>query len=155
MAIGLYRPALSRPATPRYTVNAGLDGTCPCGMRFLEVLPNPDPRLAQALAVQARGTLIFRCATDGNPLPSLHTSTISLLSIHSTATKSHGCCLCNRLKLQSSDTLLCLTISNSLLLDTPTVLKVCETVFFVLPEPREGFNANLVNVFFFFLNGES
>ncbi|KAF2567983.1 hypothetical protein F2Q68_00026051 [Brassica cretica] len=103
----------------------------------------------------ARGTLIFRCATDGNPLPSLHTSTISLLSIHSTATKSHGCCLCNRLKLQSSDTLLCLTISNSLLLDTPTVLKVCETVFFVLPEPREGFNANLVNVFFFFLNGES
>ncbi|WZY76011.1 hypothetical protein YC2023_022395 [Brassica napus] len=37
---------------------------------------------------------------------------------------------------------LCSIISNSLLLDTPTVLKVCETVFFVLPEPREGFNAD-------------
>ncbi|KAF3607458.1 hypothetical protein DY000_02049769 [Brassica cretica] len=56
------------PAPPRYTVNAGLGGTCPRGMRFLEVLSNPDPRLAQALAVQARGTLIFRCATDDPPL---------------------------------------------------------------------------------------
>ena len=44
---------------PRYTVNAGLGSTGSRGMRSLEVLPNPDPRLAQALSVQARGTLIF------------------------------------------------------------------------------------------------
>ncbi|KAF2615991.1 hypothetical protein F2Q70_00011106 [Brassica cretica] len=56
------------PAPPRYTVNAGLGGTGPRGMWSLDVLPNPDPRLAQALAVQARGIPIFinTCASDGN-----------------------------------------------------------------------------------------
>ena len=49
--------ALSRP--PRYTVNAGLGSTCPRGMLSVEVLPNPDPRLAQALEVQPRVTPIF------------------------------------------------------------------------------------------------
>ena len=56
------------PAPPRYTVNAGLGGTGPRRMRSLDVLPNLDPRLAQALAVQARGIPIFinTCASDGN-----------------------------------------------------------------------------------------
>ncbi|KAF2564964.1 hypothetical protein F2Q70_00017819 [Brassica cretica] len=83
MAIGLYRPALSRPAA--------VHGQCgswryrPARDAVPRSSAQSRPRLAQALAVQARGTPIFinTCASDGNwDVPTRHSHpAISLLSI--------------------------------------------------------------------------
>ncbi|KAL0676738.1 hypothetical protein Bca4012_004719 [Brassica carinata] len=131
MVIGLYRPALSRPAAVH----------CQCGSWRYMPARDAVPRSA----AQSRPAT---CTSLGDPPLVFYLFTVlrrrAMAAVYATD-----------LSFKAVTRFLCLTISNSLLLDTPTVLKVCETVFFVLPEPREGFNADLVNAFFFFLNGES
>lgn len=145
MAIGLYRPALSRPVAVH----------CQCGswryMPARDTVPRSAAQSRPATCTSLGGTdprdsdQQMRYWWQSSPKSSHVSSTkwtlfsffkeivalknttdffgcwasdppLVFLSIHSTVTKSHGCCLCNRLKLQSSDTLFML---NHLQLSSP------------------------------------